>query len=168
MEGRKTPIKNNQTATFKEVSTYVANGLEIPAVLEDKLQSLINDRKAKLASLLGLDVNYLEAFLEYYSEQRVGNLNSGSGYAVSGVMERIEVVCSGDECTPGSPYSINMSLAIYQRAINAGIPAYTQFRVEFKKQNTSTTTKAEIWKYNDYSGAWMVKSAPCSECHVDY
>ena len=158
----------HETATFKEVATYVANEMEVPALLQDRLQSLINERKAKLASLLGLDVNYLEAFLDYYSEQRMGRLNSSTQHAIAGVTETITVVCSGDGCMPGSPYSINMSLTIYQKAVSAGIQPYTQFRVEFNKQNTTPTTKAEIWKYNDYSGAWMVRSAPCTQCHVDY
>lgn len=156
------------TETFKEYDIYASVGAKVPAKLQKKMLNLINERKALFASKLGLDVNNLDRFVNFYSDERFRTLDSTAVATAATTTERIEVYCSGDECNADSPYSINMSLTIYTRASQAGIPQYREFRVDFKDANTSTQKKAEIWKYNNFTGAWMVRSAPCDACNVDY
>ncbi|MFB2777996.1 hypothetical protein ACE017_02425 [Shewanella mangrovisoli] len=154
---------------------------------------LNNEVKSDLASFLRLDVAKLDKFIEVlHSLHYTGefedikihsNLNKATDVDISAVggMIRIPIVCD-EACQNGerqtttfNPFGSTMPLSmyIYAQASSQGIVPNTvrhpnsTLTVKFVDNNTGNTIAAEVWSYNDYSGAWKVSNAPCENCHSD-
>ncbi|WP_173496318.1 hypothetical protein [Shewanella sp. ISTPL2] len=167
-------------------------GKETDSEFSSSYVRLNNEIKSDLASFLQLDVTKLDKFIEVvhslhytgeFEDVKVNsNLNKTSDVEISAVgeMVRIPVVCdevcqSGARQAPFNPFGSTMPLNmyIYNKASSQGIIPNTvrnpnsTFTVKFVDNNTGDTIAAEVWSYNDFTGAWKVSNAPCGNCHSD-
>ncbi|MDO6834068.1 hypothetical protein Q4596_00445 [Pseudoalteromonas carrageenovora] len=133
---------------------------------EKELNQAMNEQKTKFANYFGISVSKLDPFIAHMAVAFDSDLFSGgiSTFDTDEDMETITIFCE-EACSGGttSGGGIALGLSVYQGAVNAGISQYTDFKVEFVKNSTNDKVSTEVWRYNNFSGAWResVISKPC-------
>ncbi|MEZ7490819.1 hypothetical protein QO198_04570 [Pseudoalteromonas distincta] len=136
---------------------------------EKELNKAMNEQKTKFANYFGIPVSKLDPFVAQMSVVFDSDLFSGGAttFDTGEDMETITIFCE-EACSGGktSGGGIALGLSVYQGALNAGISQYTDFQVEFVKESTNDKVSTEVWRYNNFSGAWResVISKPCLTC----
>jgi len=136
---------------------------------EAQLVQIMNKQRAEFANYLGIPVEILgdfEMLMPAYMPELSLPLNGE--HNAQKPIERITVTCK-DACgnKGSSSRDTLLLLDIYREATKAGIGQYTEFPVQMLSTDGSFL-RAAVFKYNNFSGAWLVRDLPrCDTCALD-
>jgi len=157
-------VFDNHQPAIQLLSTVTAN-----ITAEAQLVQIMNKQRAEFANYLGIPVEILgdfEMLMPAYMPELSLSLNGE--HNAKKPIERITVTCK-DACgNKGSSWRDTLLLLdIYREATKAGISQYTEFPVQMLSTDGSFL-RAAVFKYNNFSGAWLVRDLPrCDTCALD-
>jgi|GEM_PF-4567547 len=135
---------------------------KVPSELEKaKLTALLLERKQVLLEYVGIEdgqYKYFDRFVDFAnSDQRYSTSNTQSDktgeISTFSTQDTITVYCD-DLCERQiRADDIYKGLLIWDMASRSGVENWREFVVSFPSSST-----AELWKGNDFSGAWKIKS----------